>query len=108
MQLDQNQIAQFDEHGYLFFPGLLDRSEVAILQRAMPEILNRQGPEVIREKEDPTAARLVFGAHVYSEPFRRLSLLPRLLGPVRQLLNDEVYLVWSKYSNTEAGQDLGS
>ena len=96
MQLEQSQIEQFNEHSYLFFPSLLDSREVAILQRAMPEILNRQGPEVTREKEDPTAARLVFGAHLYSEPFRRLSLLPRLLSPVRQLLNDEVYLHQSR------------
>jgi ectoine hydroxylase len=96
MQLSDTQVAQFDEQGYLFFPGLLDNDEVAVLQRAMPELLNRQGPEVIREKEDPTAARLVFGAHVYSEPFRCLSLLPRLLNPVRQLLRDDVYLHQSR------------
>ena len=96
MQLSDTQKAQFDEQGYLFFPGLLDNDEVAILQRAMPELLNRQGPEVIREKGDPTAARLVFGAHVYSEPFRCLSLLPRLLNPVRQLLGDDVYLHQSR------------
>ena len=69
---------------------------MAILQQVIPDILNREGPEVIREKGDPTAARLAFGAHVYSEPFRRLSLLPRLLAPVCQLLPDEVYLHQSR------------
>ncbi len=96
MQLNDTQIAEFDEQGCLFFPGLLDNDEVAILQRAMPETLTRQGPEVVREKEDPTAARLVFGAHVYSEPFRCLALLPRLLNPVCQLLRDDVYLHQSR------------
>ncbi len=71
---------------------------MAILQRAMPEILNRSGPEIIREKEDPTAVRLAFGAHVYSEPFRYLSLLPRLLNSVRQLVMGDVYLHQSRYS----------
>ena len=83
MQLNDTQIAQFDEQGYLFFLDLLDNDEVAILQSALSEVLNRQGPEVISEKGDPSAARLAFGAHLYSEPFRRLSLLPRLLNPVR-------------------------
>ena len=96
MQLTETQIAQFNKLGYLFFPELLDRDEVSILQKAMPEILSRKGPEVIREKDNPEAARLVFGAHVYSEPFRCLSLLPRLLGPVRQLLDDEVYIHQSR------------
>ena len=68
MQLDDDQLAEFEERGYLLFPGLLDGDEVAVLQKAIPEILSREGPEVVREKEDPTAARLAFGAHVYSEP----------------------------------------
>jgi len=92
MQLNKNQIAQFEEQGYLLFPGLLDTDEVTALQRATPGILDHRGPEVIREKDDPTAVRLAFGAHVHKEPFRRLSLLTRLLGPVRQLLSDDVYL----------------
>ena len=62
----------------------------------MSEILRRRGPEVVREKEDSTAARLAFGAHVYSEPFRCLSLLPRLLNPVRKLLKSDVYLHQSR------------
>lgn len=101
MQLDDTQIAQFNEQGYLLFPRVLDDDEVGTLQRAMPDILNRQGPEVIREKEDPTAARLAFGAHEYSKPFRRLSLLPRILSPVRQLLRGDVYLHQSRLNPKE-------
>ena len=107
MQLDDNQMAEFKERGYLFFAGLLDDDEVAILQKAMPETLNRRGPEVVREKEDPTAARLAFGAHLYSEPFRCLSLLPRLLNPVRQLLKDDVYLHQSRI-NPKQGFGAGA
>ena len=50
MQLDDSQIAEFDERGFLLFPGLLSSDEVAVLQKAVPEILSRQGPEVVREK----------------------------------------------------------
>ena len=96
MELNSAQLAQFDEKGYLSFPGLLDEDEVAILQAAMPQLLNRQGPEVVREQEDPTVVRLAFGAHVYCEPFRCLALVPRILNPVRQLLNDDVYLHQSR------------
>ena len=96
MKLNETQIAEFEERGYLFFPSLLDAAEVAALQKALPEIMNRPGPEVVRESGDPTAARLVFGAHVFSEPYRRLSLRPRLVNPVRQLLGDEVYLHQSR------------
>ena len=63
MKLSSAQIAQYDEQGYLFFPDLLDSDEVAVLQEALPEILNRRGPEIISEKEDPSSVRLAFGAH---------------------------------------------
>ena len=54
MQLDDDQLAEFEERGYLLSPGLLDGDEVAVLQKAMPVTLRHQGPEVVREKEDPT------------------------------------------------------
>ena len=62
----------------------------------MPDILRREGPEVVREKDTPSAVRLAFGSHVYSDPFRCLSTLPRLIQPVRQLLRDDVYLHQSR------------
>ena len=96
MKLDDAQIAEFDDRGYLFFPGLLDGDEVAVLQAEVPDILSRQGPEVVREKDDQTAVKLAFGSHVYSDPFRCLSTLPRLIEPVRQLLRDDVYLHQSR------------
>ena len=96
MELSETQIAQYDEQGYLFFPGLLDADEAAVLQGALPEILSREGPEIVTEKEDASAVRLAFGAHFFSEPFRRLALLPRLLNPVRQLLREDVYLHQSR------------
>lgn len=96
MNLDASQIAEFDRQGYLFFPNLLDPHEAAVLQRAVPTILSRQGPEVVRERDDPTTARLAFGAHEYSEPFACLLTLPRILEPVRQLLRDDAYLHQSR------------
>ena len=96
MQLSASQITQYERDGFLFFPGLLDSDEVALLQGAMPSILSRSGNEIIREKEDPTSVRLAFGAHSYSEPFRRLSLLPRIVEPMKQLLGEDVYLHQSR------------
>lgn len=96
MQLNKSQVSEFNDKGYVLIPGLLQSDEVVVLQAALLEVLDRQGPEVVREKDDPTAARIAFGAHIYSEPFRCLSLLPRMLMPVRQLLNDKVYLHQSR------------
>ena len=96
MNLSAEQISEFDDKGYLLFPNLLNSSEVSELQRAVPEILTRQGPEIVREKDDGSVARLAFGAHVYYEVFGRLVRSPEILNPVRELLRDEIYLHQSR------------
>src|SRR3546814_14182345 len=52
------------------------------------DLLERE--EVWRESSG--APRTAFAAQTYSEPFRRLGLHPRLIGPVMQLLDGPVYL----------------
>ena len=96
MKLSNSQITDFEKRGFLLFPNLLATDEVTVLQSALPEIFARQGPEIVRESEDVDVARLAFGAHTYSKPFQRLIQLPRLLNPVRQLLDDEIYLHQSR------------
>lgn len=92
MELTRDQIARFDDEGYLFLPALFSPAEVAALRADLPGLLASEGPEVVRETEDSAAVRLVYGGHSVSEAFRRLSLHPRLLGPVQQLLRDRVYI----------------
>ena len=96
MKLRKDQITEFNEKGYLFFPRLFDKKEISKLQNEVPKILDRQGPEIIREKNDLEATRLAFGVHAYSEPFKRMVLHPRMLNPVKQLLNEDVYLHQSR------------
>ncbi|MEE3373350.1 MAG: phytanoyl-CoA dioxygenase family protein [Planctomycetota bacterium] len=96
MQLSSSQIQEFQDRGLLFLPSLLPAAQVADLQATLPQLLRRPGPEVVREKNQPDAARLVFGPHHYDDAFRRLSLSPRLLHPVQQLLGEDVYLHQSR------------
>ena len=96
MDLTDLEVQEYNTKGYLFFPSLLDSNEINRLKNSLPEIFNRKGPEIIKEKNDESATRLAFGVHKYSEAFRRLSLHPRILNPVRQLLNEDVYLHQSR------------
>ncbi len=100
MELTDGDVAEYEARGLLCFPGLLQGEEVAALQGALPALLVRRGPEVIREKDDQ-AARLVFGAHEFSQVFDRLARHPKILGTVRQLLGSEVYLHQSRINPKE-------
>ncbi len=91
MHLTKEQIAQFDERGYLFFPGLFSAEETKVLTDAVPALYARREVWNVREK-GKDAVRTNFAAHLYSEPFARLARHPRMVGPVEDLFGEKVYM----------------
>jgi len=90
MRLTPDQLAEFDEQGYLFLPECFSRASATMLLDEAHHIYAMEREEVWREENG--AARTAFAAHTYSEPFRRLGAHPRLIGPVVQLLGEDVYM----------------
>ena len=95
MQLSRTDLEAYRQSGFLYFPGLIAPAEVAVLRGVIAELLARTGPEIKRVGGDGPA-RLVYGPHIYSEPYRTLSRLPRLLGTVRRLLSEDAYVYQSR------------
>ncbi len=91
MRLTDEQLAEFDELGYLFLPAVFSAAETAVLADEARRVFALQREEVVREKDGRTA-RTAFAAQHYSEPFRRLGRHPRLLEPVMQILDGPVYM----------------
>ena len=90
MPLAPEQLRQFDDEGYLFFPNCFSTDEIALLGVESNDILKQQRPEVWREKSG--APRTAFAAHTYSEVFRLLAHHPRLVEPLQQLFGEPVYV----------------
>ena len=90
MPLAPEQLRQFDDEGYLFFPNCFSTDEIALLGIESDAILKQQRPEVWREKSG--APRTAFAAHTYSEVFRLLAHPPRLTEPLQQLFGEPVYV----------------
>jgi ectoine hydroxylase len=101
MKLSEEQIAAFDEQGYLFLPNVFDAAEVAVLRDEVPAIFAQEREEVWREK-DGKAVRTAFAAHTYNEAFRRLAAHPRMIAPVMRLLGGPVYVHQFKINGKEA------
>jgi len=91
MKLTPEQLARFEEEGYLFFPALFRRDEVRVLMEEVPRLYAMRRPENVREK-DSDAVRTNFAAHLYSEPFSRLARHPRLVEPAMQVFGEPVYM----------------
>lgn len=90
MKLTNDQIAEFDREGYLFFPDTFTADEIAVLRDEADKIYAEEREEVWREASG--VARTAFAAHTYNEAFRRLGAHPRLIEPVQQLLRDKLYM----------------
>jgi ectoine hydroxylase len=91
MKLSQEQFAQFERDGYLFFPSLFSPVEIKALTDEVPRLFAQRRPENIREK-DSDAVRTNFAAHMYSHVFAKLARHPRMVEPVKQLFGEDVYM----------------
>lgn len=91
MKLTPEQRAQFERDGYLFFPGHFSTEETKTLTDAVPDLYSKREAFNVREKGSD-AVRTNFAAHLISEPFARLARHPRMVGPVMDLFEEEVYM----------------
>ena len=90
MRLSAEQLRQFDELGYLFFPNCFSDDEIALMRTEGDTILKLDRPEVWREKSG--APRTAFAAHKFNEVFRLLAHHPRLVAPLEQLFGESLYV----------------
>ena len=88
--LTEQQLEEFDQAGYLFFPSAFSPEETHVLKQAALDVYQMQREEVWRESSG--VARTAFAAHTYNDAFRRLGAHPRLINPVMQLLDGPVYM----------------
>jgi ectoine hydroxylase len=106
MQLSPQQLAEFDENGYLFFPSLFTPEEMAVLNAEVPGILATKREEVVREK-GTDAPRSAFYVQTWNDTFATLARHPRLVEPGISLLgSDKLYMHQFKI-NAKAAFDGG-
>ncbi len=90
MFLNETDLEKFDKDGYLFFPKLFNSDEAALLKEEADKVYLEDRKEVW--KESTGVARTAFAAHTYNEAFRRLAAHPRLINPVSQILDGDIYM----------------
>ena len=90
MKLSQEQVARFDQEGFLFFPDWFSSDEANLLLEEAALVYGLDRKEVVRETSG--VARTAFAAHTYNEAFSRLGRHPRLIDPVVQILGEAVYM----------------
>ena len=90
MKLNEAQVKQFNDDGWLLLPDLFTPEEIAVLRAEAEEIYKVDRPEVWREKSG--APRTAFAAPQYNEAFAILGRHPRMINPVEQLFGEKLYM----------------
>ena len=90
MKLTAEQIQQFKDLGYLFFPNCFSEEEIVLLRSEAEQVLKLDRKEVWREKSG--APRTAFAGHTFSEVFRLMAHHPRLVKPLEQVFGEPVYV----------------
>ena len=91
MKLSEEQVAEFNEQGFVFVSELFSRAEVDVLMAEVAGLFAEDRRENVREKQGGVV-RTNFAAHTYNDAYRRLSRHPRLIEPAMRLLDGPVYI----------------
>ncbi|MDA7947385.1 MAG: phytanoyl-CoA dioxygenase family protein [Hyphomicrobiaceae bacterium] len=90
MELSKEQLAEFDEQGFLFLPECFSEKEVAVLRAEASEVFKSERKEIWYESSG--APRTAFAPHTYNEAFALLGHHPRLIEPVEQVFGEQLYV----------------
>jgi ectoine hydroxylase len=104
MHLSRPLLEQFHRDGFLVFPGLFSKAEIAALRQETARLSQIRADTVIREHTG--GVRSIFRVHetdgaTRSRAFRALVRTPRVLAPVRQALGTEEVYVYHTKINTK-------
>jgi len=97
--LSREQLASYEEQGFILLPGVFNIDEVAELCRETERLKvdpSLTGRDELVLEPDSHRARSIFSVHRFSPVFDRLSRDPRILDKVRQILGSDVYIHHSR------------
>lgn len=106
MRLSDEQVRSYDEQGFILLRGLFSPAEMRLLQREAETLgtpARSHADANIYEKDGETI-RAAWAVEKDSEACARALRSPRILGPVRQLLGEDVYLYHSRLNYKIAGR----
>ena len=90
-RFSEEQCARYRDDGFVFLPNLISERDIVRVRDELAALCRLTRDEVIFENDGRTV-RSVMNPQAFSDLFGRFVRHPALLGPVRQLLEREIYL----------------
>lgn len=111
--MDQKLVDEYKAKGYITVKGLLNAKEVDVLNQATRDVIQMDGPQVMRERNG--LPHVIYGMHLLDKRLAALAHHPKLLGIAEQLLGKQVYVHQSRVNAKQTGgaivnwhQDFGT
>lgn len=104
MFLTKEQLKEYDTKGFLAFPDLFTKEEVAALQKDA-EVLatpKRGHPDANVVEKDGSTLRAAWAPEIDSPACKAAYRLPRLLGRVKEIMGNDIYLYQSRLNYKRA------
>ncbi|MCX7226315.1 MAG: phytanoyl-CoA dioxygenase family protein, partial [Burkholderiales bacterium] len=111
--IDQKQVDEYKTKGYITVKGLLTSKEVEVLNQGTADVINMDGPQVMRERNG--LPHVIYGMHLMDKRLAALARHPKLVGIAEQLLGQHFYVHQSRVNAKQTGgaivnwhQDFGT
>lgn len=104
MRLNDDQLQQLDEVGFLVLPDVFSAAEIDLLRAQVPALMAQECPENPREASGG-AVRNLLSLHRRNELYARLVRHPRLVAPAMQILGDDALYPQQVKINPKSGFD---
>lgn len=98
--ITQQQINDYHEHGYLLVENYFTTEEVELMNSELTKLLQDNGPRKVIESNGEI--RSYYGAHQMSEVYSDVCRVKKLVEPVKQILESDIYIHQTKINFKKA------
>jgi ectoine hydroxylase len=111
--VDQSLVDEYQSKGYITVKGLFSAKEVEVLNQATSDVVQMDGPQVMRERNG--LPHVIYGMHLMDKRLAALTRHPKIVAIAEQLLGDKIYVHQSRVNAKQTGgaivnwhQDFGT
>lgn len=98
--ISQQQINDYHDQGYLLVESYFTAEEVELMNSELTLLMQDNGPRKVIESNGEI--RSYYGAHQMSDIYRDVCRVKKLVEPVRQILDSEIYIHQTKINFKKA------
>ena len=99
--VEQKLVDEYATKGYITINGLFNSKEVEVLNQATNNVIQMDGPQVMRERNG--LPHVIYGMHMMDKRLAALTRHPKIVAIAEELLGDHIYVHQSRVNAKQTG-----